>query len=45
MQTLPQSPTAGLEFRHEDTQFIIIDPQGNNRGHIGYDLTRHQWEY
>lgn len=42
MQTLTSTT---LEFRHNDTEFIIIDPQGNNRGHIGYDLTRHQWCY
>ena len=42
MQTLTNS---ALEFRHEDTQFIIYGPDGQNLGHIGYDLTRHQWCY
>lgn len=45
MKTLTQKPATGLEFRHNDTEFIIIDAEGNNRGHIGFDLTRHQWCY
>ena len=45
MKTLPQSPTQGLTFTHQDTEFSITTPDGHNFGHIGYDLTRHQWCY
>ena len=43
--TLPQSPAEGLTFTHQDTEFSITTPDGQNFGHIGYDLTRHQWVY
>lgn len=42
MSNLAQKP---LEFRHEDTQFIVVDPDGRNLGRIAYDLTAHRWEY
>ena len=43
--TLTQSSTQGLTFTHQDTEFSIITPDGQHFGHIGYDLTRHQWAY
>ena len=45
MQTLTQNPTQGLTFTHQDTEFAITTSDGQNFGHIGYDLTRHQWCY
>ncbi|MEM9264561.1 MAG: hypothetical protein AAGA46_03460 [Cyanobacteria bacterium P01_F01_bin.13] len=45
MKTLQQKPSSGLTFTHQDTEFAITTPDGRNFGHIGYDLTRHQWCY